>query len=311
VSLRLSYADCDGIGIINPATEILEENNYYPFGLKHQGYNELPGDGYKYKFLNKEYEDSFALNVTETDFRHYDSALARFNVIDKLSELAPNYTPYRYGFNNPVVFSDPSGLFETEAQAKAFALDNDLGNYKLEYNRELRGYTLTIIGGEFDGTMFYDFGELLPDLIIGRDGDGSGGGGGLGSESIQWTGLVNDIKWTNGILGGISTRNVYTSGYLKYNNLWHKTKTRGYSFATQNKWNNSRAKYWREQQIKSFQSGRNIGKALTKIGSGLVVADVLMSGQMKPSHYINGGMLAASGTGVGSIVAGIWFVADM
>jgi len=30
---RLVYADLDGNGIINPATEIVEENNYYPFGL--------------------------------------------------------------------------------------------------------------------------------------------------------------------------------------------------------------------------------------------------------------------------------------
>jgi len=42
-----------------------------------------------------------------------------------------------------------------------------------------------------------------------------------------------------------------------------------------------------------------------------VAADVVMSGQMKPSHYISGGMLAASSTGVGSIVAGVWFIADM
>jgi len=38
---RLVYADLDGNGVINPATEIIEENNYYPFGLKHKGYNEL------------------------------------------------------------------------------------------------------------------------------------------------------------------------------------------------------------------------------------------------------------------------------
>src|SRR5690554_8025910 len=46
---RLVYADLDGNGVINPATEIIEENNYYPFGLKHQGYNNLPGAGYKNK----------------------------------------------------------------------------------------------------------------------------------------------------------------------------------------------------------------------------------------------------------------------
>ena len=66
----------------------------------------MPGEGYKYKFLNKEYEDNFGLNVTETDFRQYDAAIGRFSVMDALSEMAPNYTPYRYGFNNPIVWQD-------------------------------------------------------------------------------------------------------------------------------------------------------------------------------------------------------------
>src|SRR5690606_5607054 len=40
-NIRLSYADCNADGEIQPASEILEENNYYPFGLKHQGYNDI------------------------------------------------------------------------------------------------------------------------------------------------------------------------------------------------------------------------------------------------------------------------------
>lgn len=32
---------------------------------------------------------------------------------------------------------------------------------------------------------------------------------------------------------------------------------------------------------------------------------------MKFSHYVCGGMLVASSTGVGSIVAGVWFIADL
>ncbi|MDN3709692.1 hypothetical protein QW060_22300 [Myroides ceti] len=39
---RVVYADGNNNGVIEP-TEILEENNYYPFGLKHQGYNDMTG----------------------------------------------------------------------------------------------------------------------------------------------------------------------------------------------------------------------------------------------------------------------------
>jgi len=95
-----------------------------------------------------------------------------------LSELAPNQTPYRYGFNNPVFWSDPSGLFETEKQAETFALDNGIKNYKISFNAEVGGYILTIIGGEFDGQQFYDFGnyELLPEIEIQSGGSDSGSG---------------------------------------------------------------------------------------------------------------------------------------
>ena len=48
------------------------------------------------------------------DFRMYDSALGRFHNIDKLAELAPMHNPYRFAFNNPVYWRDPSGLFESK-----------------------------------------------------------------------------------------------------------------------------------------------------------------------------------------------------
>src|SRR5690606_7467955 len=97
---------------------------------------------------------SFALNVTETDFRHYDSALGRFNVMDVLSELAPNFTPYRYGFNNPVYFNDASGLFESYGAAHRWVTMWGLDDATIRYNRDKRHYEI-----ENDGVSFYQQGE--------------------------------------------------------------------------------------------------------------------------------------------------------
>jgi len=129
---RLSFTN----NILSPGSmKILEENHYYPFGLKHTNYNtnhyefvevengndyyinieQLPAGGvsnYKYKYNGKEYQDELGLNVTAMDFRHYDSAIGRFNGMDRLAELAPEISPYRFAFNNPVYWSDPSGLSE-------------------------------------------------------------------------------------------------------------------------------------------------------------------------------------------------------
>ena len=130
-NVRVSYTQDPQTG----ALAILEENHYYPFGLQHKNYNSdltkidreeelktlkeaapptvpLQNPGYKYKFNGQEYNQDFGLNVTEMDFRMYDNALGRFNVMDEMSELAHDISPYRFGFNNPVFFSDPTGLWE-------------------------------------------------------------------------------------------------------------------------------------------------------------------------------------------------------
>jgi hypothetical protein len=42
----------------------------------------------------------------------YGPALGRFLHVDPLADKAPDWTPYRYGFNNPLKFIDPTGMFE-------------------------------------------------------------------------------------------------------------------------------------------------------------------------------------------------------
>jgi len=98
--------------------------------------------------------------------------------MDALSELAPNYTPYRYGFNNPVLFSDPSGLFETEAAARMFAKENDINDYMITSDGKGR-YILTITAGEFAGEQFYE----MEVLVVDNRNDEGGGGGGSDSNS--------------------------------------------------------------------------------------------------------------------------------
>ncbi|AKK73670.1 hypothetical protein OK18_14615 [Chryseobacterium gallinarum] len=39
--------------------EVIEESNYYPFGLKHEGYNVLTGNSaYNYKYNGKELQET-------------------------------------------------------------------------------------------------------------------------------------------------------------------------------------------------------------------------------------------------------------
>lgn len=123
--------------------------------------------------------------------------------------------------------------------------------------------------------------------------------------------IRTSLQATNFLVGNLSLYSVYNGKYLQWNELWHKTKFRGFSYRWQDRrWKNVGAKYWREQNIKSVANARKWSSRLTKVGGVLLAADILISKEVKPSHAINAAMLGASCSGVGSIIAGIWFVAD-
>jgi len=112
-NVRLSYSDLDLNGSIDPNTEIIEENHYYPFGLKHKGYNTaITGAGnviaQQYKFGGKQLQEELGLQWYDFGSRNYDAAIGRWFNTDPLNQFD---SPYLYAFNNPVISVDPDGEF--------------------------------------------------------------------------------------------------------------------------------------------------------------------------------------------------------
>ena len=108
-NIRLSYSDGNNDGSI-AQTEIKEENNYYPFGLKHKGYNYIiNGTDYPYGFNGMEENDELGLNWLDFGARNYEAALGRWMNIDAMAENYYEWTPYNYTMNNPILFVDPDG----------------------------------------------------------------------------------------------------------------------------------------------------------------------------------------------------------
>lgn len=109
-NIRLSYQDINKDGTIDNS-EILEENNYYPFGLKQKGYNSNNiQPNYKYKYNGKELQDEVGLNMYDYGARNYDPAIGRWMNVDPLAETSRRFSPYVYALNNPVFFIDPDGM---------------------------------------------------------------------------------------------------------------------------------------------------------------------------------------------------------
>ena len=113
-NIRLSYSDNNNDGQISTVatnSELREEHNYYPYGLKHAGYNNVVnGRKHKYMFGGKEYQDEKDLAWYDVSARNYDPALGRWMNIDPLAEQMRRHSPYNYAFDNPVFFIDPDGM---------------------------------------------------------------------------------------------------------------------------------------------------------------------------------------------------------
>ncbi|WP_413514053.1 DUF6443 domain-containing protein, partial [Myroides odoratus] len=79
-NVRLSYSDTNKNDKIDVG-EIIEENNYYPFGLAHKGYNEKNNTiaaNYKYQYNGKEKQEELGFNVYDYGARNYDAAIGRW-----------------------------------------------------------------------------------------------------------------------------------------------------------------------------------------------------------------------------------------
>jgi RHS repeat-associated protein len=143
-NLRLSYTK-------NPSTNaliILDENNYYPFGLKHNGYNPIvPVPENRRLYNGKELQDELGLNQYDYGARNYDPALGRWMNIDPLAETSRRFSPYTYALNNPVLFIDPDGM---EAQT-ADGLTNDewLAQNRRNIDSQMGGSGIDIVSGTY------------------------------------------------------------------------------------------------------------------------------------------------------------------
>ncbi|MEV8577403.1 RHS repeat-associated core domain-containing protein, partial [Elizabethkingia anophelis] len=87
-NVRLSYTKGASGG-----AEIIEENNYYPFGLKHQGYNSssLANNAYQYKYQGQELQENGWYSFK---WRNYIPDLGKFFNIDPLASKYPYNSPY-------------------------------------------------------------------------------------------------------------------------------------------------------------------------------------------------------------------------
>ena len=234
-NIRLKYAQHPQTG----ETTILEEDHYYPYGLKHNGYNgehtviaydedvitltpvtALFGDSYKYKFGGKEYQDEFDINTYDFGTRNYDPALGRWMNIDPLAEMMRRHSPYNYAFNNPVYFIDPDGMSPIPMAVTSLG-------HGIDGVKDIAGFIVDTVdkkGNVLESQHYNNSGDAH--AAASKIQETIDSGGSSGSSGISLTNK-KDVAGTGMAMGVDGVGNVYkkddgrisTTGTIKFENL--------------------------------------------------------------------------------------------
>ena len=222
----------DNLKVTHIRGPLLSEEGYYPFGMTMSAISSSAGTVAKndYKFnAGTELTESFDINYYETYFRQYDAQLGRFTGVDALAEQTLSWSPYQFGYNNPEMFNDPSGL---QADYSDFWKEilSFIGNPKYP-----NGITFTNKDGTFYGTPYNSEADAFLDGInlIER----TGGWGKAGVKYKSYAEALNDFSLRFGYLPPIiikasNQRDMYGHTWLVINNwddVYRQLNENGYS----------------------------------------------------------------------------------
>ena len=223
--------------------------------------------------------------MTAMDFRQYDNALGRFNSLDVLSEFAPGISPYRFAYNNPVFWADPSGLFETKQAAMDHIQTYGLSGATVSYNDSRgyweinnNGYTFGYENGNFK--VIYDTEEGFISRVISKATFASWGDNfsGITNTGAQTSGEFSSQRGVQYDLSYIG--NTIGAGGIVYAGLENAIANKYWWMDSKGKYNFTKIlkKGANGKYVRGVQGLRNGYNSALKIANGYKIAGNTLGG---------------------------------
>jgi len=143
----------------------------------------------------------------ETMFRGYDPVLGRMNGVDVMAGRYGSVTPYNFSFNNPAVFSDPSGASPLYSETELILFGN---NYR-------GGRPVIKDSGTYGG--FGKFGDHIT--------PGSGGNWSDGNQFSDWSPNGGSAMYNAGRAAGLTDIGGQLYGFNSQGGLMPYTESGG------------------------------------------------------------------------------------
>jgi RHS repeat-associated protein len=123
-----NYVYFDDYKVTYTPTNIVQYNEYYPYGLQ-TATSWTRENATGNNFLgNGGTELNTTTSLYDLEYRNYDPALARMHQVDPMADKYASYTPYNYSFNAPSNYNDVNGADPSPGE-KDYVRRPPLGEY--------------------------------------------------------------------------------------------------------------------------------------------------------------------------------------
>ncbi|MEP0986838.1 DUF6443 domain-containing protein [Ekhidna sp.] len=109
-----NYVYFDNFTVYHGKTNIVQTDDYYPFGLTFNESVRTAAKPQRFLLSGNEKLEDWGVGVFDFNARMYDAGIGRFMAIDPLANKMNSWNPYHYSYNNPLRYTDASGLYPDE-----------------------------------------------------------------------------------------------------------------------------------------------------------------------------------------------------